>query len=497
MRPIQILFGKNDFGEHIGEHHVPISLLLLASYVKRFLPKESYEIEIFDFRLENPTSIEDKLQSLRDNGILCISNGSSYEYLDNMKIFSRAKEINQKILTVVGGYHPLVVPQDYAFQNSPVDCVIQGEGELPLMELIQDFARHPVVPATTQIIRGKPTSDLNSHPIVEWALYEKYLKLFPNQLLVDIIISRGCAFNCAFCVEKSKEIPCWRSYSPSRAIQEIDAFYRSITSMGLDVDSFLSRRKFLIIADVCFGYKAQWTELFLKEFKKKDFPFGLFVETRCDVVSKAILPELKKIPSILLFGFETASKQQLYLLNKTPDPVRYINKCSEIIQITGQLEVPVSLNLLVGTPGENLNTLGETVKFLERAIKVNPFLLPNLPTAYSNWPGTLLFENMHFFEHFFGSKFYFKKYWQAESPHFHSKIIDASRTLTFVNLVHNILEVFYPIYKDLVFLNPKAQNLDQVTIYGAFKNLKRTCKKLENLYSTLNSNGETPETLGC
>lgn len=489
MTPEKILMGKNTYEEQVGQTHAPISVLHLTSFLQSHLSPTEFEIEIFDFRLESPAAIKEKMESLGEYNYFCLSNGSSYEYLENMKFFYLAKKINPNIVSIIGGYHPLVVPGDYAFSGSPVDFVVQGEGERPLLDIIQRSIVQRPKRRISRLIFGRPVSNLDEIPPIDWTIYERYLKDVNHDILVDIILSRGCPGTCAFCVEKNKDIPPWRGLSPERAIQDIISFYQYITGIGENINRYLARHQYLIIGDVLFGHKVPWTRKFLQLFKEKELPFGLFLEMRSDTLSKALLQQFKEVPITILFGFETASPQQLSLLNKTPDPVHYIAKCKENLQAAGENEIAVSLNLLAGTPGETPETLMDTVNFLNEAIKLDPYILPNLPKIYSNWPGTLLFDRMPFFERTLGTKFYFKKYWYSKNPHFLSKLIDPSEQLNLVETASIIIEDFYPLFKDLILLNPRSQDCDKLAVYSAFKGLERELLRRTAFYNELHDVG--------
>lgn len=118
------------------------------------------------------------------------------------------KEVNKKIVTVVGGIHPTLFPE-YVLQSPFVDYVIRGEGETPFFQLIKTLQMGKKQSFTC--INGVASKHQGGYVIPDIHI-EKNLDLIPNRTLLDssayrigkknytfFLTSRGCPFHCSFC----------------------------------------------------------------------------------------------------------------------------------------------------------------------------------------------------------------------------------------------------------------------------------------------------------
>ncbi len=157
--------------------------------------------------------IEDEAPDLL--GISCLFS-SQFPFI--REIAKRAKDLDPDMVIVTGGTHPSFLPE-YALESTKLDYVIIGEGELPLMELIN---RHNSCRSVADMpaIAYRDNGDIkvnNEHWMIEnlddlpfpardMFPVEKYFKIhLPMQGLtksrrnLSVATSRGCPFRCTFC----------------------------------------------------------------------------------------------------------------------------------------------------------------------------------------------------------------------------------------------------------------------------------------------------------
>jgi radical SAM superfamily enzyme YgiQ (UPF0313 family) len=142
------------------------------------------------------------------------------QYNSVKKIISAVKKINSKILTVVGGVHPSLCPED--FTGTDVDIISIGVGKVSFYQIVQEYKRnkdnadYQKIPGLA-INRGsslcytKSLSELsyeefqNNHLMdnvfPNRSLTDKYNYIFPqlNKKVQYISTSQGCTHKCNFC----------------------------------------------------------------------------------------------------------------------------------------------------------------------------------------------------------------------------------------------------------------------------------------------------------
>jgi len=122
---------------------VPIALIYLAGW----LSKEGIDVDIIDIKTNSYKGIDAKkeseivdkiirnLDSLKPHVVGLTAFTSEYNNVINL-----AKSIKDKINTkiVVGGVHASLRPEDFIYDNSPVDIAVIGEGERTLSEVVNN-----------------------------------------------------------------------------------------------------------------------------------------------------------------------------------------------------------------------------------------------------------------------------------------------------------------------------------------------------------------------
>jgi anaerobic magnesium-protoporphyrin IX monomethyl ester cyclase len=413
-----------------------ISFLYLEAYLRSKFP--DIEIEYLDFRIvagDHAESIlADMLNSCRFGyvGITCYSE----HYLPSIAMARVIKNINKNIVTIVGGFHPTINPQDFTFPGSPIDYVIRGEGEISLYQLL---ARGSETVPSPRVVDGVPIDNLDEIPPVSLDLVKKYKK---NMDLSDLSVyfSRGCTFNCSFCV--SRENTCglkrYRFLSPNRAIAQIEI-----------LEAYGPKR--ITITDSLFGGNKKWFDTVTSYIQKERRPYKVKVEAHVDIMNDKKIQALIKSEIDLTVGFESASPQQLFLMNKTADPVRYVQSMNHIIDTFSGSGRELVINILLGHPGETKQTIDETFGFLGNASPKMDGTIPKF-SLFRLYPGTPVFQNAKFFEDVLGSAFYLKDWWYYDVDHsLYPTIVDPSRHLDLISEISYVRDKINSFYKDLMY----------------------------------------------
>ena len=207
--------------------NLPIGLMYIAAVLQR----AEVEVEILDAFIagtfqKNGDAIsvgmpfEQIKQEIiaRKPDIVGISGPFTCQIENSIKVSNLAKEVNPKILTVMGGPHVTLVPKEFLEEAKNVDIAVIGEGEYAMLDIVQAFEGKKQLSRIQGIayrqnekVLVNPTRPLIEnlddlpYPAYDLVNMEQYLN--PTKIgyrsfqdrAISMITSRGCPFNCCFC----------------------------------------------------------------------------------------------------------------------------------------------------------------------------------------------------------------------------------------------------------------------------------------------------------
>lgn len=226
-----------------------------------------------------------------------------------------AREVKRKfpkIPIIFGGVHPTLVPE-LVLSEKFVDFVCLGEGEMPLLELLEalkegrkEFKIDNIwYKKGKKIIRNPLRAllgNLDKLPHVDKGLFRDYL---PEHYFTHsyFFTSRGCPFDCSFCGnERMKKIfsglgKYVRRMSPERAVEELILIKEKYGA------------RYILFEDDVFAVDINWLKIFVPLYQKKvGLPFTCFGHTHC------LTPEMVKLLksggcNLLWFGVQSANEK--------------------------------------------------------------------------------------------------------------------------------------------------------------------------------------------
>ncbi|MBI2304018.1 MAG: cobalamin B12-binding domain-containing protein [Chloroflexi bacterium] len=284
----------------------PLALEIIAAAVS------GHEVKILDLRVD-PTPLEAALASFRPQVIG--TTGYTTDVPRMKAICREVKELDPEIITVVGGVHASLCPQD--FQIPWVDVIVIGEGESTFRELIQALESHEDLTAIPGLCFRRdgesiatrvriPAHDLDSLPLPARYLTDQYREhyhfhFWENPYVVET--ARGCPFRCTFCsVWMFHQGKC-RFRTPEKVLEDLERV-KSDTVCFVD-DNFLQNVR-----------RAEHLHHLIKEAGIKA---RYWMQARADTIAKR--PDvIKKWAGIglsaVLVGFEKFRQEELVSVNK-------------------------------------------------------------------------------------------------------------------------------------------------------------------------------------
>ncbi len=426
-------------GAAAGNFGVP-QLVTLATYARS---KTKAHIDIRDLESERafgPVSLPGLLAGDDGKGYDIIALGvySSFDYLKCVAIAEIARKLYPNAVIVAGGYHASARPSDIVYDGSAFDVCIIGEAEYPLVKVIESVAGG--APMRAEILGSDAVEHLDELPPSDWSYLNRYRHVARKiNSQAQVYFSRGCPFDCAFCMERAKREVSWRAFSVERAIEEIKTLHQ-----------FLDLRTWTVyIADALFGMKVSWRRTFLEALAREGIPVEKFwLLIRVDLVEHEDLRLFKEANCGLGFGLESGDPALLATIRKAGRLEDYLDRMKAVSVWAREQNVPWGANVIVGHPGETPSTIVKSAEYLREL-----FLDPKGVTGFLSvdpfrlYPGSPIDAERPEWEARFGCVFHRTNWWHDGDQEFLAEWVDPSRDLTYLERARLQHEHFTPILK--------------------------------------------------
>lgn len=425
---------------------IPLALIYLSAW----LEKAGIDADIIDVK----TSPYKRFDSLEEERVIkkivrqvIVKNPSfvgiscfTSEYNSVMRLAKTIRE-NIKTKIILGGVHPTLRPEDFIYQDSPVDFVVIGEGEETLAEFIQQYDDN-IFPNDIKGIAflensgvritpaRKSIDDLSRLPIPSYDKLdmEHYLKITREIIRyiytsgVHILTSRGCPFLCTFCAAKNL----WKTadsksrvrYKPIRQVVDEIRYLKDKYS----VDSFY-------LADDTFATSEDRAIDFCNELLVRHIKITWAMETRVNLITEELLRAIKQAGCIQVeFGVESGSQEVLDRMKKNirvEDTVRAFELCR-------RYGIRSFANLMLNTPAETREDVRKTINLRKRIRASHVGVNLTAPII-----GTDIYDQYVY------PKITKEEYYLFEDPHLYTKILDPRFRLAKHNL--NLDRLYYAV----------------------------------------------------
>jgi radical SAM superfamily enzyme YgiQ (UPF0313 family) len=230
----------------------PVGLTAVAAAVDR-----RHEVRVLDLRLEDEDALSRTLAEFRPH--LVGTTSMTTDAYQAKAILRMARAMCPDALTVVGGHHPTLSPEE--FETEFVDVIAQGEGELTFRELVERWSeQHAAGDRSFAGVAGtrfrdpdgrfrvnakrEQTANLDELPPPRRELVAKYRGRYfftGVRPMASIFTSRGCSFDCNFCAIWEFYERRTRFLSAARIVDQMEAAPEPFVFV-LD-DNFLTNKR--------------------------------------------------------------------------------------------------------------------------------------------------------------------------------------------------------------------------------------------------------------
>jgi anaerobic magnesium-protoporphyrin IX monomethyl ester cyclase len=330
---------------------------LSIGYLAAALERAQIEVEVLDFSVE--TYSRDRLEAVLRAFVPHVIGATAVTmtFDEAIKVVADAKTIDPGITTVIGGPHVSFCAEETMQQYPSLDVIVIGEGDDTIVELTRALETE----SDLAIIRGiafrdgsnirrteyrPPSIDVNTLPTPARHLLplSKYKALGSP---ITMTTSRGCPFQCIFCVGRKMVGSKVRYRSAKSVVDEFQYLstlgFRQINIVD-DLFTF-SKAHCISICDeiIARGIKAKWTSF-----------------ARAGTVSLEVLKKMKQAGCYAVsFGFESSDPEIL----KTARKGITVEQIVDAVKMCLEAELIPHGSFVLGLPGETRQTMQRTIEF--------------------------------------------------------------------------------------------------------------------------------------
>jgi len=288
-----------------------------------------------------------------------------------------AREACPGAVLLAGGPHPTHLAAEVFEDCPPLDAIVKGEGELPLLGLLQALAAgRPWRQEPGLILREGATASIP--PMENLDLVGAPVDHFAADFLDDpgqlayLSTSRGCPATCNFCNTPEFWGSSVRFRSPASVLREMTLLRakHGLTYFSFRDDTFTANRgRILALMDLIRegGQHPLWN-----------------CQSRVNLVDEERLVAMKRAGcEFMQFGVEHGSERVLQLLDKGTN-MKHAHKALTLVRKVG---MNLGIYLITGIPGERWEDVELTADLIRATrphdVQVSPLAL---------YPGTRLFD---------------------------------------------------------------------------------------------------------
>jgi radical SAM superfamily enzyme YgiQ (UPF0313 family) len=363
--------------------YIPLGLGYLIANIE----KKQFETNVIDYQAKPVTNEELKINLYRKQPKIVGVTTSTLTYKSATEIIKIVKQTIPDCVTILGGPHVTVLDKQSLTELPELDIIIRGEGEQTLLEIAQTIAIKKTkeianIEGITFRERGKLIRNVDRsfikdldklpHPAFDHFNLDKYT--INGKRYLPIITSRGCPFQCTFCLASKMCGNEFRTRSPKKVVNELewlrDKHKADIFAFYDDTFTFNINRAY----EIC--------ELMIR--KGFDIPWDC--RTRVDRINPKILAKMKKANCQLIhFGVESGSQKMLNSMKKGTT----VQQNAKGIQMTKEAGISVAISVVVGYPGETPELLKETFDFIRKTKPDYVYACQAIP-----YPGTEMADKL-------------------------------------------------------------------------------------------------------
>lgn len=371
---------------HAYNYYEPLGIMYLSAFIK----SKGHSCYFIDVKFQK--NYVNEAKSIKPDVVAYSTNTNNWRQYQQINV----KLKNQfRFLSVFGGPHCTFSPQ--AIEEEGVDVICRGEGEYPLLELLDALSNESDITGIQNLWVKKHgvifkndvrslEENLDVFPFPDRQLINKY-EHYQKRSRIRTITSRGCPFNCSYCFNHANQKlykdkgTYIRQRSPKNVIDEIKILKASYSPKNFEFH------------DDIFILNNQWLREFAYLYITEEINIPFEINVRVDLINDENIELLQRAGCFSVqFGIESGNESIRRNLLK-----RNISN-DLIIDVAAKLKKAgfrINTYNMIGYPEETIGNAFETMQlnakcFPDYAMNTIYFPYPmNELTAYSDKLGLL------------------------------------------------------------------------------------------------------------
>ncbi len=283
----------------------------------------------------------------------------------SLKLYERwAKWFKRNnIIVVAGGPHPTLMPEDFFNKCPNIDWAIRGEGELVFPIVVKALLNNKLPTSgicsqrkengTIVIGESHRVNDFAKHPFPVFHgldLFKYWCPDADQAPMITMMTGRGCPGRCSFCSAPTLHGRKIRGWSVGQVLLEL----KKLANMGIREISFL---------DDGFTTDRKRAAALCQGIVDEGLDISWFCNARVDRLDDTLVVMMKSAGCHQVYlGLESGSQK---ILNKVKKGL--LLQSAEVgVEILRRHDLGISAGFVIGLPGEDDNTVDQTINFASR-----------------------------------------------------------------------------------------------------------------------------------
>ncbi len=355
----------------------PLDLMIISGLLR----KHGVSSKIYDANTHR-ASFDQLKDVIKDASPRCVVFTTSTPTIyHDVKVAEVAKNVSSDIMTAAVGTHITACPEQTLRDSAHLDIAVYSESEFPVLELMKNDCRPQDVNGIAYKGENGNIHRNHPHPICENlnefgfpAHDELPLQMYRDPMMKRSPMTitygtRGCVNACIYC--SSPFYTRFRKRTVGHLMEEL----RHLVDIGVKEVRFF---------DCGITNDQQWCTRLLDCMISEKLDLTWFCNSRADKITEDLVDKMKRAGChSISIGAESANLEILKTIKKNVTP-EIVERAVKMVQAA---RMQVLVYFMLGLPGENKDTMKETIEF---AMKIKPDIITlGIATPH---PGTEFYD---------------------------------------------------------------------------------------------------------